>query len=128
MTNVIVRAETPQALEAIREVNRSAFRREDEARLVDALRNSGHARLSLVAEQDGLVVGYILFSDLLIVTPTDSLHVLALAPMAVLADRQRQGIGSLLVQEELRGGRPAIVESLGGASRRRVQSVLIALG
>jgi hypothetical protein len=35
---------TPEDNEAIREVNRHAFGREDEARLVDALRDGGYAR------------------------------------------------------------------------------------
>jgi putative acetyltransferase len=100
--SVIVRAETPQDLEAIREVNRQAFGQEDEARIVDALRDGGHARLSLVAEEGGQVVGHILFSDLSIVTQAGTLHALALAPMAVLPARQRQGIGSGLVREGLR--------------------------
>jgi putative acetyltransferase len=100
--NVRVRPENPNDLEAIREVNRQAFGQEDEARLVDALRDGGHARLSLVAEEGGRVVGHILFSDLPIVTQAGTLHALALAPMAVLPERQRQGIGSRLVREGLR--------------------------
>jgi putative acetyltransferase len=97
-----VRAETPEDREAIREVNRQAFGQEDEARLVDALRDGGYARLSLVAEEGGRVVGHILFSDLPIVTPAGTLHGLALAPMAVLPAHHRQGIGSQLVCEGLR--------------------------
>ena len=100
--NATVRAETPEDLEAIREVHRRAFGQEDEARLVDALRDGGYARLSLVAEGGGRVVGHILFSDLPIVTQAGTLHALALAPVAVLPDRQRQGIGSRLVREGLR--------------------------
>ncbi len=99
---VIVRPETPNDLEAIREVNRQAFGQGDEARLVDALRDGNHARLSLVAEEGGRVVGHLLFSDLPIITQAGTLHALALAPMAVLADRQRQGIGSRLIREGLR--------------------------
>jgi putative acetyltransferase len=99
---VVVRPETPDDLEAIREVNRQAFGREDEARLVDALRAGGYARLSLVAEEAGQVVGHVLFSDLPVVTPAGPVQALALAPLAVLPARQRQGIGSRLVQEGLR--------------------------
>lgn len=51
--NVVVRAETPEDLDAVREVNRRAFGQEDEARLVDALRDGGYARLSLVAARMG---------------------------------------------------------------------------
>jgi putative acetyltransferase len=100
--SVTVREETAEDLEAIRMVNRQAFRQEDEARLVDALRDGSYARLSLVAEEGGRVVGHILFSDLPIVTPTGTLHALALAPMAVLPDRQQQGFGSRLAKEGLR--------------------------
>jgi putative acetyltransferase len=100
--NVLVRKETPEDLEAIREVNRRAFGQEDEARLVDALRDGGYVRLSLVAEEDGQVIGHILFSDLPIATQASTVHALALAPMAVLPARQRQGVGSRLVREGLR--------------------------
>jgi putative acetyltransferase len=101
-TNVTVRAETTQNWQAIREVNRQAFGGEDEVRLVDALRNGGYARLSLVAEEGGRVVGHILFSDLPIATVEGTVHALALAPLAVLPARQRRGIGSRLVREGLR--------------------------
>jgi putative acetyltransferase len=100
--SVVVREETLEDREAIREVNRQAFGREDEARLVDALRDGGYARLSLVAEEGGRVVGHILFSDLPIVRQAGTLHALALAPLAVLPERQRQWIGSRLVREGLR--------------------------
>jgi putative acetyltransferase len=87
--------------ERIRHVNRLAFGREDEARLVDALREGGYDRLSLVAKQAGQVVGHILFSDLPIVSENGTVPALALAPMAVLPEYQNQGIGSELVRKGL---------------------------
>ena len=78
--NVQVRVEQPQDLEGIREVNRLAFRQEDEARLVDALRAGGYTRLSLVALDGERVVGHILFSDLPILTSQGILSSLAPDP------------------------------------------------
>jgi putative acetyltransferase len=97
-----IRPEIPGDHAVIREVNRLAFGGEVEARLVDALRAGGYLRVSLVAEEAGRVVGHILFSDLSIVTPQGVVEALALAPLAVVPDRQRQGIGSALVRTGLR--------------------------
>ncbi len=52
-----IRTETGADLAAVGEVNRLAFGREAEARLVDDLRDGGYARLSLVAEEEGRIVG-----------------------------------------------------------------------
>jgi putative acetyltransferase len=104
---LVVRAETAEDREAIREVNRLAFGGEGEARLVDALREGGHVRLSMVAERDGRVVGHILFSDLPIVSEARTVEALALAPLAVLPSDQRRGIGSALVEVGLRACREA---------------------
>ena len=89
-----IRLEAPGDQDPIRQVNRLAFGGDDEARLVDQLRHGKFARLSLVAEQDGQIVGHILFSDLSIITEAGTLAALALAPMAVLPEFQNQGIGS----------------------------------
>ncbi|MBI3839236.1 MAG: N-acetyltransferase [Planctomycetia bacterium] len=97
-----VRPEGPENVLAIRAVNRAAFGRDDEGKLVDVLRAEGFARLSLVADEEGQVVGHILFSDLGIVGQGSTVAALALAPMAVVPSRQRQGIGSALVREGLR--------------------------
>jgi putative acetyltransferase len=97
----LIRAETPIDFGAVWQVNRLAFGQEAEARLVDALRAEGNSRVSLIAESAGKVVGHIMFSDLAIITANGTVAALALAPMAVLPDFQRLGIGSTLVRRGL---------------------------
>ena len=94
-----IRHETAQDHEAVRLVNRLAFRQDDEAGIVDALRSGGYVRVSLVAEAEGRVVGHILFSDLPILTDNGTVTALSLAPMAVLPEYQRRGVGSALVPD-----------------------------
>jgi putative acetyltransferase len=97
-----IRTEKPGDAPAVREVNRLAFGREDEARLVDDLRSGTHARISLVAKREDKIIGHVMFSVLSIETEHGSVEALALAPMAVVPEVQGQGVGSALVQEGLR--------------------------
>ena len=65
--------------------------------LVDALRR-GPAfipELSLVAEEDGTLLGHILFTKMKV----GDREALALAPLSVRPGRQRQGIGAALIRE-----------------------------
>src|SRR5207302_10588764 len=99
--SVVIRPETSADHEAIRHVNRLGFGQDEEARLVEALREGGYVHLSLVAERAGQVIGHILFSDLPIITESGMVPALALAPMAVLPAFQNQGVGSALVRRGL---------------------------
>jgi putative acetyltransferase len=99
--NPLIRPETTADHDAILHVNRLAFGQDAEARLVEALRDGGYVRASLVAEKDQQVVGHILFSDLLIITQAGTVAALALAPLAVVPEFQKQGIGSALVRRGL---------------------------
>jgi putative acetyltransferase len=101
LMSITLRPETTADHEAIRQVNRLAFGQEEEARLVDALRDGGYLWLSLVAEQTGRVEGHILFSDLPIITEAGTVPALAIAPLAVLPKFQNQGVGSALVRRGL---------------------------
>ena len=96
-----VRPETGADHEAVRHVHERAFAPSVvEASLVDELRAAGDLvpELCLVAEEGGHVLGHIAYSR----ARLESGHeVLALAPMAVLPQRQRGGIGSALVRESL---------------------------
>jgi putative acetyltransferase len=96
----LVRPEHPGDLAQINRVNALAFGQPDEAELVDRLRADGDALLSLVAVgEDGAVEGHILFSPLdLLLDDGAVLAAAALAPVAVLPDRQRRGIGGELVK------------------------------
>jgi predicted N-acetyltransferase YhbS len=64
---IIIRPETPDDYTAIYEVNQLAFDGSDaEPQLVEAIRQSAEfiPELSLVAEENGRVVGHILFSPI----------------------------------------------------------------
>ena len=96
-----IRAEEPSDSLAIDEVVRQAFGQEDEVTLVQALRAGGHNLLSLVAERAGKIVGHLLFTRLLIQGEAQTWEAVALAPLAVLPEVQRTGIGSALMREGL---------------------------
>lgn len=88
-----IRLEQSEDVAAIRELNRRAFGQEQEGTIVDALRGNGGAQLSLVAVDEGRVVGHIMYSPLQIGQVEGS----ALGPMAVAPEVQRQGVGTELV-------------------------------
>ena len=96
-----IRHESPDDREAIARVVREAFTGEDEVRLVDALRDAGHLLLSLVAEDDGEIVGHIAYSPMTVDSETDTYTAICLAPVAVAPSRQKQGIGSALINASL---------------------------
>ena len=100
-----VRFETEDDYEAVRRVNELAFGRANEAELVDALRPCAGPQISLVAVIDSLVVGHIFFSPVSVESGDGSFTALGLAPMAVLPEYQRRGIGSGLIREGLKACR-----------------------
>lgn len=96
-----VREERPEDAAAIRVVNERAFGGTMEADLVDTLRAACPERLSLVAADGEDIIGHILFTPATITTAGRTVTGMGLAPMAVLPERQRQGIGSRLAQRGL---------------------------
>lgn len=98
---VTIRPEREVDASAIQAVNEAAFGASDEANLVDALRREGFVLLSLVAEAEGRIVGHVLFSRMWIAGATGRLDAVALAPIAVVPERQRQGIGGQLIHRGL---------------------------
>jgi putative acetyltransferase len=103
MSDVTIRREGGDDLLAIDRVNREAFGSEEEALMVRTVRESGEPTISLVAIANGNVVGHVLFTRATI-SSSDRREwaAAALAPMGVLPEHQRQGIGSKLVERGLR--------------------------
>ncbi len=98
---MIIRQETNDDLAAIREVNRLAFGRDDEGRLVDLLRERGAILCSLVADVDGRVVGHVLFSPAELDDDGRMTPFAALGPVGVRPEHQRRGIGEALIRAGL---------------------------
>jgi len=96
-----IRPECESDWDGVRDVNDAAFGGSAESTLVERLRADGDLTLSLVAVEDGEIVGHIAFSRLEIphIDGEHKLHGAALAPMAVAPTHQRLGIGSELVRQ-----------------------------
>lgn len=102
MNEVRIRPEAPEDREAIFAVHLAAFGQEPEARLVDLLRQIPGYGPSLVAEVEGSVVGHVLFSRAEIdCLDGERREVSNLAPVGVLPDHQRKGIGGRLIEAAL---------------------------
>jgi len=92
----------PQDTTAITRINDEAFAGSSEGRLVETLRRNGKITLSLVALLNEQLVGHILFSPMQIISPAgETYEVIGLGPVAVLPEKQQQGIGSALCQKGL---------------------------
>jgi putative acetyltransferase len=97
LDQLIIRPEQPEDAGPIRHIHEKAFGTDDEAILVDAIRNRGAITLSLVAALNSSILGHILFSPVTIVTNSSHLSICGLGPIGVLPENQRQGIGSKLI-------------------------------
>lgn len=102
--NEVIRSETPKDFEQITILNDLAFKRPNEGLMISALRKNNKfiPELSLVAEIDSKIVGHILFFPLNIISGEKNYEVLSLAPLAVLPEYQKKGIGKELVTEGLK--------------------------
>ncbi|NKB32404.1 MAG: GNAT family N-acetyltransferase [Pseudomonadales bacterium] len=97
---MIIRKEQPQDIQQIYSHNAAAFPSEDEAQLINSLRETATPFISLVAAEEKEIKGHILFTPVTL-NAAPELTLLGLAPMAVSPDHQNQGIGSQLVQAGL---------------------------
>lgn len=102
---LLIRREKPTDIPTIRKVNAIAFNGSIEADLVDLLREANKATISLVATFNGDLVGHILFSPVTIEFNPKNMRGLGLAPIAVLPEYQKQGVGSRLVTQGLEESR-----------------------
>jgi putative acetyltransferase len=97
-----IRAEASGDHKAVRQVHESAFGDHGMkvADLNEALRETSGA-LSLVAVDDGEVLGHVMFTTSLLDAPRELVKVPVLSPIAVLPERHGQGIGSALIRRGL---------------------------
>jgi len=113
VSGVRIRRATGADLDELVRVEREAFGRPDEARLVSELLAdpTSHPVISLIAEKDGCVVGHVLLTRArLEADPHESL--MLLAPLAVAPPEQSRGIGAALVREGLAAARDAGVAAV----------------
>lgn len=101
---IIIRKENKEDYSIVENLIKEAFENEEysdhkEHFLVSRLRKceSFIPELSLVAEYDGLIVGHILITKLIIKNENEIFHSLALAPVSVKKEFQNKGIGSKLI-------------------------------
>ncbi|MGK6311994.1 GNAT family N-acetyltransferase [Neorhizobium sp. DT-125] len=101
---MLIRYENAADIDAIRDLTRAAFEpmpfsSNTEARIIDDLRASGDLTISLVAEENGEVIGHVAFSPVAV----DGVHGgwFGLGPISVKPGRQRQGIGKALILKGL---------------------------
>lgn len=108
----LVRWERPADRAAVFNINARAFGGPDEARLVDALRDSARPQISLVAVRERRVTGHIFFSPVTVARGARGWEAIGLGPMAVEPEWQKRGIGSALVRAGLAAcraiGRPVV--------------------
>jgi putative acetyltransferase len=97
-----IRSETPKDFPEITTVHFLAFGQPGEADLVTVLRQHCPEFISFVAVVNDRVIGHVLFTPVTIETPENRIQGMGLAPLAVLPDYQRQGVGSQLVRVGLK--------------------------
>jgi putative acetyltransferase len=97
------RAARPQDDAAVDQLVSAAFGPEGPliVRLLGLLAAAGHRRASLVAEEDGAVLGQVQLSRSWVDAPEELVEVLVLSPLAVLPQAQGRGVGTALVAAAL---------------------------
>lgn len=100
---ITIRRETQDDFREVFELHHIAFGQDNEAKLVDALRNNQTAfvpELSIVATDNNKIVGHILFTKISIKDDRENLNEsLGLAPMVIRPEFQKSGIGGQLIRK-----------------------------
>lgn len=98
----LIRPASDQDAAEIQRIHLMAFPTSAEADLVDRLLANGDAVISLVAEDGDEIVGHVLLSRMTAEGDGHAISAVGLAPVAVVPDRQAEGIGSQLIEAGLR--------------------------
>jgi putative acetyltransferase len=105
LSNHLLIQDNNEDINGVHALHELAFGQPQETNTVDKLRNNCEGLLSFVAIEKDKIVGHVLFSPAEIEGQQGTLKGMGLAPMAVLPDLQRKGIGTRLINrgiEELR--------------------------
>lgn len=91
-----VREEKDTDIVEITNIHNQAFKGSVEGKIVKNLRKNKNLTISLVCEMENKIVGHIAYSPMYVKNGTVGL---GLAPVAVLPEFQKQGIGSALINK-----------------------------
>ena len=99
-----IRKETPSDIAAIEAVTIAAFQNaahtnHAEQFIVRALRNSGQLSVSLIAENNGTVIGHVAVSPVTVSDGATGWY--GLGPISVAPEHQGQGVGAQLMEQAL---------------------------
>ncbi|QEC43677.1 GNAT family N-acetyltransferase [Pseudobacter ginsenosidimutans] len=99
--NYTIRREKPSDIGAIDQVTKSAFASAayssgTESFIIKALRANGQLAVSLVAEEEGVLIGHIAISPVTISSGSEGWF--GLGPVSVIPSRQGAGVGSGLIR------------------------------
>jgi putative acetyltransferase len=102
--NIFIRETGNEDFNDIMTVERRAFKSEGEAQLTAGLLNdeSAEPMLSLLAFQNSIAVGHILFTRAIIKEAKEQKLMHILAPLAVIPECQKMGVGGMLIREGLK--------------------------
>jgi putative acetyltransferase len=102
--NILIRKESPTDVAAIEAVTVAAFLNathtsHTEQFIINALRQSGQLSISLVADENGAVIGHVAVSPVAVSDGAAGWY--GLGPLSVAPERQGQGVGGQLMAQAL---------------------------